>query len=576
MKKFLLLASAAFYSIITSAQVICYVEAPSPNEGNYGFTYAEPGNWGVADLTDPNNAVSGEMVFVDDGTAGDSLACNALTNGADVNGKVAVLYRGSCEFGTKALNAENAGAIAVIIINNLSGSPVAMGAGADGLAVTVPVIMIAAPDGALLRDEIIAGGSTVFIGSKNGLYGDDLGMTPADVLRAKRFSNVQMLSQDASEFEVELGAWVRNYGSNDQTGVTLSCTIDLGTNNVYDETSTTPVDIVSGDSVYIPLPTFSQSSYANGYYSGMYTINYGGTEESDYDNTQEMNFAMSDSIFSMARVDETNTQPINTTNQFNGATGSLTNCIAFSDPNASRMGVRGVTMSAGTSQNPTPTSIDGEYVEVYVYEWNDVFTDINDPAFNISLLNEVGAVGGTEYIYTSNAQNENVFIPLEEPFVMIDDQRYLFCSTVYGSTIYPGYDTDIDYTWNVETYLQAIAPINIDGTWYGLGYGEDQSPAMSVNFFDGNSVGIFETPIQELAAFPNPASAVLNVPIGAKEGEILLTITDINGKVVSSQSVETEGPMMVVDVTTIPSGVYVMSMQYTNGNTQSINVVVNR
>jgi hypothetical protein len=60
------------------------------------------------------------MAFATDATAADSLACNAVTS--DVNGKIAVLYRGDCQFGVKAKNAQDAGAIAVIIINNVPGA----------------------------------------------------------------------------------------------------------------------------------------------------------------------------------------------------------------------------------------------------------------------------------------------------------------------------------------------------------------------------------------------------------------------------------------------------------------------
>ena len=42
--------------------------------------------------------------------------CNPLIN--NLTGKIAVIYRNTCEFGAKALNAQNAGAIGVIIIKN--------------------------------------------------------------------------------------------------------------------------------------------------------------------------------------------------------------------------------------------------------------------------------------------------------------------------------------------------------------------------------------------------------------------------------------------------------------------------
>jgi len=47
------------------------------------------------------------------------LACDPLTT--DLTGKIAVVGRGTCSFSTKIRNAQNAGATAVIVVNNTSG-----------------------------------------------------------------------------------------------------------------------------------------------------------------------------------------------------------------------------------------------------------------------------------------------------------------------------------------------------------------------------------------------------------------------------------------------------------------------
>ena len=100
-------------SFAANAQVILYVESPPSVEGSYSITYVGPPDWGV-DMT--TVSVTDTLVLVDDGTAADSLGCNSLVNGSAVNGKIAVVYRGDCEFGTKALNAQLAGAVGVMVI----------------------------------------------------------------------------------------------------------------------------------------------------------------------------------------------------------------------------------------------------------------------------------------------------------------------------------------------------------------------------------------------------------------------------------------------------------------------------
>ena len=81
-------------------------------------------------------------------------ACDLITNGAALNGKIAVIRRGQCEFGTKILAVENLGAIAVIMVNNEAGDPITMGAGADGGSVTIPAIMVSQSDGEAIIDEL--------------------------------------------------------------------------------------------------------------------------------------------------------------------------------------------------------------------------------------------------------------------------------------------------------------------------------------------------------------------------------------------------------------------------------------
>ncbi len=572
MKKIVLLFSLCLLATIGGAQVIFYVEPPSPNENSYDFTYAEAGaTWGVPDMTDPVNAISAEMVLVDDGEGLDNpIACTDVIN--DLTGKIAVLYRGSCEFGVKALNAQDAGAIGVIIINNLAGEPVAMGGGVDGPSVTIPVVMISNITGALLRDEIDGGSTTVFIGSKNGLYANDLGATPADILRAQSFGNVQLLSQSDSEFEVDAGSWVRNYGTNNQTGVQLNLTIELDGTELYNQTSD-PVSIPSGDSVFIELPTFSQATYANGYYEGLYSITFDAADESDYDNRVEANFMISDDQFSMGRIDPATSIPVNSTNQFNGTTDDLYSCVFFQDPNASRVAVEGLNFSAGTSQNPDATSIDGQLVLGVIQEWNDAWVDLNDPGFAISALDELVS---TEYIYTSNAQGENVFIEFEEPVVLEDDQRYLFCVQMFGDIIYPGYDTKTDYNWNVETYLQPTSPVYVSGQWFALGYGSDRNPSISAQMTEAFGLNLVEVPTVKLEAFPNPSNSIVHVPMKNKEGEIQMTIVDVTGKVVDQQTSIIANQRLDIDVTAFASGLYSINLQFADGTSGSINIAVTK
>jgi hypothetical protein len=73
--------------------------------------------------------------------------------------KIAVIDRGSCTFKLKALNAQNASAVAVVIVNNAAGTP-APGLGDDATIVTpitIPTISVTQSDGNLIKAQFGTG-----------------------------------------------------------------------------------------------------------------------------------------------------------------------------------------------------------------------------------------------------------------------------------------------------------------------------------------------------------------------------------------------------------------------------------
>ncbi len=97
--------------------------------------------------------VNGDIVYIADNTAS-HLGCNPYTAGA-LTGKVALIDRGTCLFTIKTKNAQDAGAIAVIVVNNIAGGPVNMG-GVDP-TITIPTISVSLSDGAILKNMITQG-----------------------------------------------------------------------------------------------------------------------------------------------------------------------------------------------------------------------------------------------------------------------------------------------------------------------------------------------------------------------------------------------------------------------------------
>lgn len=124
------------------------VTAPAPAAGNYSIGTV---NFGPAVSTTNFN---GQAVVGTDAAdaSGPSTTdgCTALTNAAAVAGKIAILDRGTCTIAVKTKNAQNAGAIGVIIANNAAGNPPPNFSGVDA-TITIPTIVVTQGTGASFK-----------------------------------------------------------------------------------------------------------------------------------------------------------------------------------------------------------------------------------------------------------------------------------------------------------------------------------------------------------------------------------------------------------------------------------------
>ena len=85
--------------------------------------------------------ITASVAIALDGTAAPELVCEAVTNVPDVNGKIALIRRGDCFFEQKVLNAEGAGAVAVIICNP-ENTLLNMAGGVDDDEPEIPSVLI--------------------------------------------------------------------------------------------------------------------------------------------------------------------------------------------------------------------------------------------------------------------------------------------------------------------------------------------------------------------------------------------------------------------------------------------------
>lgn len=136
----------AIPSVLAQGTPLLTVSSPPSVAGTYQV--------GTAAFGPPlsSASVTAEVMPVVDTVGNIGLACNPLSalNAAAVNGKIALVDRGTCTFVIKVKNAQNAGAVGVIVADNVAGSPPG-GLGGTDPTITIPAVRITLADGVTLK-----------------------------------------------------------------------------------------------------------------------------------------------------------------------------------------------------------------------------------------------------------------------------------------------------------------------------------------------------------------------------------------------------------------------------------------
>jgi hypothetical protein len=148
-------------------QMYLWSGAPDPNlfqvSAPAGIAGTYPAREGSFSKPLTATPVTGRLVLAQStpptSTGKSEEGCAAFTNASAISGNIAVVYRGNCGFADKVQNAQIAGAIAVVVINNISGDPTVMGGAPTQAtpAITIPAVMISMEAGQSIRQQLDAG-----------------------------------------------------------------------------------------------------------------------------------------------------------------------------------------------------------------------------------------------------------------------------------------------------------------------------------------------------------------------------------------------------------------------------------
>ncbi|MEO8459168.1 MAG: PA domain-containing protein [Dokdonella sp.] len=137
---------------------VLIITAPAPAAGSY---FVGTASFGPALTAVPLAGTIVAAIDPDEMVTGSTTtdACSALTNAAAIAGNIALVDRGVCGFTVKAANVQAAGAIAMIVADNVAGVAPPPGLGGTDPSITIPAVRILQSDGVLIRANLPATGS---------------------------------------------------------------------------------------------------------------------------------------------------------------------------------------------------------------------------------------------------------------------------------------------------------------------------------------------------------------------------------------------------------------------------------
>lgn len=437
-----------FYSDYVGVRLL--INDPASVAGYKRYTIT---NENTGSTNDWGGAVTAPIVEKELVKASDSEGCTIAAN--TMIGKIAFIYRGNCEFGAKALNAQNAGALACIIVNNVTGGPVGMGAGAVGASVTIPVFMISKEDGDLINAEMNAGQTVTATISLWGT-GEAHDLAIFDNSIALYHNYVTPLPQLAANngnpraYQAYDGAFIANLGGSTENSVQLKAVTSF-----TPEGTTTTTEIrrdsidfaqfqVSDSILGIGMTSYDVHTTQKGRFDVKYTVSASGVDDEPSNNTASYSYYVSDNIFSKTRYDFIKDEPVATMWYRTGATPAE----PFMAGNLYYVAKGGYGMEKvklSLSKNGD-TTLAGVAIEVYLFKWTDSL--IPDSLMEIGEVEIVGIGArqfqstdmGSEFYDVDMIPTDPSGNPLSQPNIVLEDNSWYYVAAVLPPEAYLGMD----------------------------------------------------------------------------------------------------------------------------------------
>ena len=590
-RTFLAAAALCFVGVAAQAQYSLRILQPASVAGTVPGTTPPSATWGFGD---PNLVVP--VTGLCQWAQPDSFVIGTPGGVGNLTGKIALVRRGpappatnASEFGTKALACQTAGAIAVIIVDNLGRAlPNPIGPGADGVNVTIPIIGVEDIFQRTYGDLVTAGTLQVSIGNFRGQLSNNLAVPFDQTSVPFAFAYPAHMLQDSGIFVFPIVGNAVNVGNQAQTSpmfkrqvvrvspnpqVLFSDSnqlVSLSPNDTSHQNNAVMFDLVAADPTAVRLPA---------HYQLIYSVSQAGVVDNDpSDNTRTYDFYITDSAFSKSRLnasvaptDPAYLRPISGPAYTVAGGGALRwgHLLKTGPFTSTAAKVKSITFAATTN---TADSLSGESMEVDLFKWDDA--DLN----NVIIESEVTLLGSGFHEFLSNSERSKFITqPItdattgEDGVILQPDSRYITCIN-YGGTVSVFIEAD-ENVWDYDSN-------------FVFSNGEPQLP-----LFNGTDWSTFVRSIQPalrtdiipwvvadkptllnatyMSVHPNPAQSMVQVSVGDKTGagSATITIRDLSGRQVyqSRQPLQGTASAFKISVETLPAGLYNVTASTGNG-----------
>lgn len=523
-----------------------------------GVTYAQFG----ASVT---QEICGDVVWAYDETP-DSLCCDTIIT-QDLTGKFAMIRRGTCNFSLKAYYAQEAGAIAVIIVNHYNTAAdgsctlVPMGAGTNAALVTIPVVGISRQTGEEI-DAALQANETV-----NACL-----LLPRIYSPAVPYHYATPVSQ-VSEL-ANMGVNYVNRDASEQTGIELKIDITEPGGNVSSITTTIDA-LASGVDTFVTFPPYTPPAVV-----GEFNVVISNNKYTEPRDSLTGKFIHTDYTFA---VDNFVNDPggVGTTNAnfisggFIHQEGNL--CITGANGGAATHVTFGISNIDSVYVPNAPPGSAANDITLFVYD-GDVDGDDAADFGNPGSFDDLTQVGYGVYTMTGN-EEDGVFIDAAvgdlitgQP-IQLQPNHIYYVSLLYNG-LEAGYGRDIRFANTIEpwTYLNfPTGPLAIgNGTTLTLFSGWSGLSVVNRLQLEGFGTSTNDVLAEtQVTLSPNPATDVVrvNVKLDAPSEMVTLTLYDARGQLVKMQTADNilEGQISM-NVQDVPSGMYLMGVRTAEGS----------